>query len=300
MKKIIGLLLSFTLLLSLSACGGDTATETQKTYISGDTIETELFRITPKFTGYADILLNFPDEDYMTPTHSEEKAKNNPYAAEDGKVNLYGEIDIEYIGNEKSDVTLTVNISADYDNGYEYSTSDVGHSSDKDEWKYDSTLTFEPLSDDTTRIMRYCIEVPEEVETNQDKPLMVTFTINGEAYTYDFRATEVLGSDYDPRDEFYGEIDAALKEQVRNAITAETIYQYGYYDSTFGEYQINFTDTGVTAVLPINSSYGYQFEGTYEIFSSSILISWSYGDQMHMDYTFDDGVFKIVDFGHDR
>lgn len=333
MKKLISIVLMLALVLSLCACGGAggsvESTEEKKTetiekiettkeseittpevivpedeetiYTLGDVIETSLFKITPSFTGYAYELANWPDENYMTPAG--DFSGSSPYSADEGKTEMYGEIQIEYIGNEKSDVELTVDISANYDDGYMFEGQDVhtGYCFSLDgDWKYDERMTFEPLSDATTRIMRYCIEVPEQVETNTDKSLLVTFTVNDESFVYDFRSAEVLGSDYDPRAEFYAPVDEETEKQIIAYLKTNGLEEIGWYDTTVGVYTFTFDDTSVTATLPINSSYQYDFSGTYEVFSGTILISWNYGEQMHLDYTFDGTTLDIVAFEHDR
>lgn len=216
---------------------------------------------------------------------------------------MYGEIRIEYIGSEKTDVTLTMDVSVNYDDGYIFDGADVhmGHCASLDgSWQYDGQMTFEPLSDSTTRILRYCVEVPEQVEANTDKSLLVTFFVNGEAFVYDFRSAEVLGSDYDPRAEFYKPVDEETGSQVIAYLMENGLAEMGWYDTTVGVYTFTFSDTAVTATLPINSSYQYNFSGTYEVFSGTILITWDYGEQMHLDYTFDGTTLNITDFAHDR
>ena len=316
MKKIVSAFLALVLCVSLCACNGSKAPEApaadvpapeteapveESVYKLGDVIETDLFRITPSFTGYAYELANWPDENYMTP--GGDFSGQSPYNADEGKTEIYGEIFIEYIGEERNDVALNLFVSADYDNGYIFSGSDV-HSgycvSLEDDWKYSGPITFEPLSNYNTRIMRYCIEVPEQVETNTDKPLLVTFSVNGENFVYDFRSAEVLGSDYDPRWEFYQPIDEELKAQIVGYLKANGLEEIGWYDTTIGIYTFTFGDTEVNAVLPINSSYQYEFKGTYEVYSGSILISWDYGQQMHLDYTFDGTNLDVIAFEHDR
>lgn len=320
MKKTIALLLALVMCLSLCACGGGNdipettealaeATQAPTTeppveetvYKLGDVIETDLFKIIPSFTGYAYELANWPDENYMTPAG--EFSGTSPYSASEGKTAMYGEIQIEYIGNEKSDVDLNISISVDYDNGYIFQGDDVdmGNCVSIDgDWKYSGHMTFEPLSDATTRILRYCVEVPEQVETNTDKSLVVTFFVNGEAFVYDFRSAEVLGSDYDPRAEFYQPIDDETKAQIVGYLKANGLEEMGWYDQTVGVYTFTFGDTTVDAVLPINISFQYEFTGTYEVFSGSILITWDYGQQMHLDYTFDGTTLDIIEFEHDR
>lgn len=325
MKKAIPLILVLVICLSLCACGGGNpsveSTEVQQTetteatetvapeetapedtvYQLGDVIETDLFTITPSFTGYAYELANWPDENYMTPAGK--FSGSSPYSAAEGKTAIYGEVQIAYVGNEKSDVTLTIDISANYDDGYVFEQEDVhmGYCTSVDgDWTYNGQMTFEPLSNATTRIMRYCIEVPEQVETNTDKSLFITFMVNGESFIYDFRSTEVLGSDYDPRAEYYQPVDEETASQIIAYLKENGLEEVGWYDTTVGVYTFTFTDTTVTATLPINSSYQYDFSGTYEVFSGAILITWDYGEQMHLDYTFDGTTLDIIAFEHDR
>lgn len=331
MKKAISLLLALVVCLSLCACGdsNSNATDTPETqapaneepadetqapaneepeppaedtiYKLGDAIETDLFKITPSFTGYAYELANWPDENFMTPAG--QFSGTSPYSANEGKTAMYGEVQIEYIGNEKSDVSLNMSISVDYDNGYIFQGADVdmGNCVSIDgDWQYDGQMTFEPLSNYNTRILRYCVEVPEQVETNADKSLLVTFFVNGEPFVFDFRSADILGSDYDPRAEFYQPIDEETKAQIVDYLKTNGLEEMGWYDTTVGVYTFTFGDTTVEAVLPINSSYQYDFKGTYEVYSGSILITWDYGQQMHLDYIFDGTTLDIVEFEHDR
>ena len=323
MKKTISLILALVLCLSLCACGGgndtpevtEAPTETteaptteatkppaeETVYKLGDIIETELFKITPSFAGYSYELANWPDENFMTPAGK--FSGTSPYSASEGKTSMYGEIHVEYIGNEKSDVKLKLNVSVDYDDGYIFEGADthMGNCiSINGDWAYDGNMTFEPLSSNNNRIVRYCIEVPEQVEANAEKSLLVTFFVNGEPFVFDFRSADVLGSDNDPRAEFYQPIDDETKAQIVNCLKVNGLQAMGWYDKTVGVYTFTFGDTTVDAVLPINSSYQYEFTGTYEVFSGAILITWDYGQQMHLDYTFDGTNLNIIAFEHDR
>lgn len=310
MKKTT-LLLTFILCLLLSACGGKTTTtdseantsnNSSSVYKLGDIIETDLFKITPSFTGYAYELANWPDKDFMTPAG--QFSGESPYSASDGKTEMYGEIQIEYVGNEKSNVSLTIGVSANYDDGYIFEDAYVHLGtciSPDGDWKYEGSAIFEPLSNSTTRLMRYCIEVPEQVETNADKSLLVTFSVNGEKFVYDFRSGDVLGSDYDPRGELYQSVDENTKQEIIKYLKKNGLVEMGWYDKTVGEFTFTFGDNTVSAILPIyDSDYQYEFNGTYEIFSGTILLSWDYGAEMHLDYTFDGKELNIIEFEHDR
>jgi len=325
-KRILSLFLALVMGLSLCACGDEEAPKTTAAqpvtteatqaptteatepapeavvYKLGDVIETEQFKITPSFTGYAKAVANWPDENYLTPAGKMDNADKNPYAAGEGKVQMYGQMEIEYIGNEKQNVSLEIGLSVNYDDGYVFEGVDMGHCLSLDEdWDYDETMTFEPLSSFNTRILRYCIEVPEQVETNRDKSLLVTILVNDEAYVYDFRSAEVLGSDYDPRGEFYQPVEEETKNQIVAYLKANGLEEMGWYPpQTVGVYTFTFGDTTVTATLPINSNYAYDFSGTYEVFSGTILLNWDHGEQMHLDYTWDGTTLEIVEFDHDR
>lgn len=152
LKRTFALLLALAMCLSLYACGsgkGSEASEAQSAsdavseapaesvadaaesgleeetiYNLGDTIETELFKITPSFTGFAKELANWPDANYMTPDG--QFSGNSPYCASSEKVEVYGEVQIEYIGNEKSNVSLNMDVSADYDGGYVFDGAGLG------------------------------------------------------------------------------------------------------------------------------------------------------------------------------
>lgn len=316
MKRFESLMLALMMCLSLCACGGNntaqktdegesvkTSAEEEKTlYQLGDVIETELFRITPTFTGYAHFLSNVMDKTYLTFVGY--TSDNNPYQAADGKVELFGEIFVEYIGSEKTDVSLEMGISVDFDDGYIY---DAGKtlggtiacctSPDGDDWSSGCSMVFEPFGA-TKGSMRYCLEVPEQIETGTDKSLIATITVNGELYRFDFRSAEVCGSEYSTRSNYYQQLDEDTKEQIVACLKASNVEQIGWYGKTVGVFTFVFDDTTVNATLPINSSYQYEFEGTYEVFSGAILIDWSHGEQMHLDYAFDGETVEILDFEH--
>lgn len=311
MKKVLPLILALVMCLSLCACGSSNSDSPETTeaptaevtiYKLGDVIETELFRITPYFTGYAKELANWPDENYMTPAGK--ISGTTPYAAGDEKTVMYGQIDVEYIGNEKSNVPLKINISVDYDNGYIFDAVHIGNCVSVDgDWEYNGEMSFEPLSSSTTRVVRYCVEVPEQVESAADKSLLVTIFVNDEAFVYDFRSTEVLGSDYDPRGYLYEPVDEETKAKIIAYLKANGLEEYGWYagtTNTVGVYTFTFGDTTVNATLPINSDYAYDFEGTYEVFSGTILLNWDHGEQMALDYTFDGTTLDVVEFVHGK
>ena len=319
MKKALSLLLALVMCLSLCACGG--GSDTPKTseaptteatkpiaeetiYKLGDVIETNLFKITPAFTGYAKELANWPDENYMTPAGK--ISGTTPYAAGEEKTVMYGQIDVEYIGNEKSNVPLKISISVDYDNGYIFDGSAVhiGNCVSVDgDWEYNGEMSFEPLSSSTTRVVRYCVEVPEQVESAADKSLLVTIFVNDEAFVYDFRSAEVLGSDYDPRGYLYEPADEETKAKVIAYLKENGLEEHGWYagtTNTVGIYTFTFGDTTVNATLPINSDYAYDFKGTYEVYAGTILLNWDHGEQMALDYTFDGTTLDVVEFVHGK
>jgi len=219
MKRCFALILTLSLCLSLVACGKKSANKNEqflgdKVYDLGDTIETELFQVTPTFTGYATKLTDqyYFEDPLIDPGLNESVAATT---ASDGKVFMYGEILVEYIGNKKENVYLQLEVCADYDDGYvfddalmaglDYGADDFFQYGDYEWGMYDSSsdfddyidsddMCFEALSEYNTRLLRFCLEVPQQVEANPDKPLLVTISLNGENYTYDFRSATVRSS----------------------------------------------------------------------------------------------------------
>ena len=98
-------------------------------------------------------------------------------------------------------------------------------------------------------------------------------------------------------------MDEETKHKIVAYLKENGLEEMGWYAEpikTVGIYTFTFTDTDVTAVLPINDKYQYDFKGTYEVFSGTILITWDFGKQMHLDYAFDGNDLEIIEFEHDR
>lgn len=212
LKKIIALLLAAILCLSFAACGinsnseatgkKDEETVTHEdnsvTYKFGDTITTadNMFEFTPVFEGYAEKLANWPDEGYLTPYGA--ISGKTPYEADEEKVMMYFSGKINYIGEAKENKTFRYDFTVDYDNGYlfEFAEGDawnrgkgyhsgcgVTTGADYSEWKYNNFATFEPLSSNKIRNVRFCIEVPVQLKSNQEK-IVFNFYLNGENYNF--------------------------------------------------------------------------------------------------------------------
>ena len=75
---------------------------------------------------------------------------------------------------------------------------------------------------------------------------------------------------------------------VKKYLVSNGLEKYGYYSKTFGTFSIKFSEDGTLfATLPINSSYQYEFTGTYKIYSGTIYLDWAECEEMHIDYVID-------------
>ena len=215
MKKL-ALILTIILMLSVTSCIGNKNTESaddQSGNVSsedtemmqltfGESIETEMFKFTPSFDGFADEVANWPDENFLTPNGK--ISGSNPYKAADGKTIMYFSGIVEYIGNSKENESFSIGYIVDYDNGYifngnhDYNSSALesedsryhtgwGNTVDKSDWDYENHMTFAPLSTVTKRIVRFVIEVPAVLKESNEKSLNVIFTIDGQKYCYKVR-----------------------------------------------------------------------------------------------------------------
>ncbi len=216
MKKVFAQLLAVMMCLCMAACGSSEATEpaeettvpTQQAAAEtaapipettapaedqicafGDPIVTEMFIFTPAFEGFTDEVGNWPDKDFLTPEG--QISGSNPFKAGSEKVIMYFSGTVEYVGDSKENVQFTYTFDVDYDDGYVFSfdSYDCGFTSDIEngKWTYSNSMLFEPLSSNTTRYVRFCIEVPSQLETNTTQPLKVIFHIDGTNYIYVIR-----------------------------------------------------------------------------------------------------------------
>ncbi|MDO4651035.1 MAG: hypothetical protein Q4B26_20550 [Eubacteriales bacterium] len=169
-------------------------------YHFGETVTTGdgMFEFTPVFEGFADKLANWPDSDYLTPDG--QFSGQTPYEAADEKVMMYFSGTIEYVGESKQNESFAYDFTIDYDDGYifEFANGEAfnrgnGYHSgcgmivdpEEDDWKYTNIAAFEPLSSSTTRQVRFCIEVPYQIEENIEKTI-ITFHLNGEDHIFSF------------------------------------------------------------------------------------------------------------------
>lgn len=154
----------------------------------GDAITTEYFEFTPAFGGFTDEVANWPDENYLTPDGTFYGA--NPFKANEEKTMMWFSGTVNYLGGSTSNETFTYDYKIIYDNDYEFDIKEgEGYTKDiaSGKWGDGYSMTFEPLSSNTTRYVRFCIEVPEQLEINTDKTLSVIFIIDDNEYIYNIR-----------------------------------------------------------------------------------------------------------------
>lgn len=212
MKKVLSLILALVFCLSLCACGSsqsekepsstdtvpkssstvpaasDTtdATTDEAVHTMGETVSTEMFEFTPSFGGFADEVANWPDENFMT--LAGKISGNNPFKADEDKVIMYFSADVKYIGNSKSNETFSYDFTIDYADGYIFEFNeryDCGVKND-DGWDYSNEITFEPLSSVKDGFVRFCIEVPSQLESDPEN-ILIIFNIDGNDYKFRLR-----------------------------------------------------------------------------------------------------------------
>ena len=195
MKKMFSLLLAFVMCLSLCACGADkdapeankgeepAATEAQTVYTMGDTASNGMFEFTPVFEGFTDEVANWPDQDYLTPEGK--ISGSNPFKAGDEKVIMYFSASVKFVGESKSNETFWYDFTVDYDNGYLFDFNENYNCGVKagDKWNYSNKITFEPLSSAKEGYVRFCIEVPEQLEADPEN-IVINFNVCGSTFQF--------------------------------------------------------------------------------------------------------------------
>ena len=181
MKRLIAVILSMLLLLSLAACnsgGGGTVEPSDKngnvnqqenkiqSVNAGDKIITDSMEIKINSVELTyDVL---PDDTSGFYTH---------YAADAGKVYIAVDASVTNKAKQNLDCDEIGNIVADYNNGYTYRGFVVVKDSNTG-FTYANITSIDPLE---TKGIKWLIECPEEVETSSN-PLFLEFTINGGKY----------------------------------------------------------------------------------------------------------------------
>lgn len=206
MKKTISLFLALVMCLTLCACSASNdapksnmneeppvvveepvaepaETEAQTVYTMGDTVSNGMFEFTPTFEGFTDEVANWPDQDYMTPNG--QISGNNPFKASNEKVIMYFSGNVKYVGNSKSNETFWYDFTVDYDNGYLFEFNENYNCGVKagDSWNYTNMITFEPLSSAKEGYVRFCIEVPQQLEADPEN-IVIDFNICGSTFRY--------------------------------------------------------------------------------------------------------------------
>lgn len=327
MKKWIALFLAAILCMSLAACGGNETTSTdtpgsdtnttvqtkpaveepEKIYSFGDSITTPsgMFIFTPMFDGFASAVANWPDENYLHPDGRGVDESDNPFVADDGKVMMYYSAQVEYIGDSKSDESFSFSAKLDYDNGYVFNAEGMRYSSDGKDWNsgYEAT-SFEPLSSDTVRTVRFCIEVPEVIETDFEKRTITIISIEGEDYTF-LVDTKAAAEEKAAREaaveaehiENMTEVDAALAQEIKENLQGTWSWSvYGYAVSQLYTTTHDLTFSGDTVSIQTKNTLlntTMSNTGTYYVAKAYIVLNFSDGSQACMPYTYENGTLNI-------
>lgn len=194
MKKILSLILTLVMCLSLCACGDENKTSgpdnppTAQELSIGDIITTDVMEFSLTRVEFADQLKHAtfstgqqPDTEYMLPTT--EYQSNKTFVADEGYTFLTYSYSLKYTGKEEIEVDTVMGISADYNNGYTFEVW-----SDAYMWSnyisIDGNTKLKPL--DPQGEGRGCMKVPKEVSTNLSAPLKINVSIpNGDGTTTD-------------------------------------------------------------------------------------------------------------------
>lgn len=324
MKKLLTLTLAAALTLSLAACGGgsgsngtsssgNTAPDTQGTqdiqqepesviHNFGDSVTSPsgMFVFTPTFDGFAAAVGNRMNEGYLRPDGEGIDESNNPYLADEGKVMMYYSGMVEYIGDSKSNETFDFTFKVDYDNGYVFEGgSGKGYSSDESSWSGYGP-TFEPLSSDTSRYVRFCVEVPDTLEKDFEKQTVTIFTIEGEEFTYlvDTKAAADAKAEREAAEEAERQarmepVDDALAAEIKEKIQGTFTWSIpGVAGDRLYTTSHELTFDGDTVYIQTKNSLlntTLNNTGTYYISNAYFVLDFQDGSQALMPYTYENG-----------
>lgn len=174
-------------------------------YSFGESVESDMLRFTPKFEGFHKEVGNWPDKNYLTPNGK--SAGSNPFKASDEKIMMTFSGTFEFIGKSSRTENFEYTYSVIYANDYEFKSHEYGGSHDytcgwgmamdaaSNDWNRNENngsvgngkMKFEALSAKKTRYVRFCIEVPEILATDESSPIQVIFNFDGNSYVFNIR-----------------------------------------------------------------------------------------------------------------
>lgn len=315
MKRIIALLLALMMCLTLCACGEGGNGGEPSSYNFGDSITTEsgMFVFTPAFDGFARALNNWGNENYLLPQGKTKdlEASDNPYFAEEGKTMMYFSATVEYVGDSKENESFDFSFKVDYD-GYVFDSTNSdtisakGYSLDQMSWDIGSSATaeFEPLSSDTTRYIRFCIEVPEQVENDTEKQTSVIFTIGEKEYTFiadtkaaaEAKAAREAAAEAE-RAEKMAEVSEELASEIKSKLQGEwTFTTYGTIGTSVDAttHYLTFSGDSITVQTKNSVISGYlSSTGTYYVGNGYIVMNFDDGAQALIPYEYTNGELSL-------
>ena len=258
-----------------------------------------MFVFTPTFDGFAAAVGNWPDENYLRPNGRGVDESNNPYVADEGKVMMYYSGVVEYIGDSKSTETFDFNFKVDYDDGYVFTESGKGYSSNESDWGY-GAASFEPLSSDTSRYVRFCVEVADTLEKDFEKQTVTIFTIEGEEFTYlvDTKAAADARAEREAAEEAERQarmepVDDTLAVEIKEKIQGTFSWSISGFagDSVYiTSHELTF-DGDTVYIQTKNSLIDSTLNntGTYYISNAYFVLDFQDGSQALMPYTYENG-----------
>ena len=181
MKRLLAIMLTLVLCLSLCSCGGkeeaesttETSVENTKIYNVGETITTEQVEFTILKFGFYNCLSNFGDESFLTPIEENDEdaelyyVDDNPFNVDDEHIMLQFEYEYKNIGKEKFNEIDT--FSLEYSDGYVF--DDVEGTGQAKDGSFCGLGDIEPLSDKV--YARAEVKLPKEVMENESEPIII-------------------------------------------------------------------------------------------------------------------------------
>lgn len=103
------------------------------------------------------------------------------YPADSGQVYIHIETDVKNIQKQNLNCDSIMEVEADYNDGYKYSSMTVPE--DSSGFTYSNITSIKPLE---TMGIRFLIDCPEEIEKS-DEPLFLIFKLDNQAFKYSIR-----------------------------------------------------------------------------------------------------------------
>ncbi len=194
--KMIMLSIFLMIVLSLTACGGESGTSSKNELSLGETAKNKNWEFTLTNVEFCDAIAysslahDYNDSDFFSPADAYYQRSSGKLwkNAESGKTYFTFSFSLKYVGKETKNANVPKDITLIYED-YSFSNTNVALLKSDGYWT-ESSLTFEPLSN--TYSGRGYLQVSDKIDDEENAEYKLEINLYGDKIKYAFTSTDAI------------------------------------------------------------------------------------------------------------